>query len=97
MFGRHCIVQAGAMRRLRETLEFVFMNSASVPNEAIRNREPMNGVHPFDTPTAMADHVARHYRAIALPALAAATLRISEMRKAGRNSAAQPAMSARFP
>ena len=72
------------------------MNSASVPNEAIRNREPMNGVHPVDTPLAMEDHVARHYRAIALPALAAATLRISEMRKAGRNGATQPAMIARL-
>lgn len=72
------------------------MNSASVPPEANRNREPMNGAHSANVPSAVADHVARHYRAIALPALAAATLRISEMRKAGRNGAAQPAMIARF-
>ncbi len=61
------------------------MNPASVLAEAIRNSETV--VHARER-IATAEHVARHYRAIALPALAAATLRIADIRKAGRNHAA---------
>lgn len=60
------------------------MNPASVLAEAIRNSETVN--HARER-LAAAEHVARHYRAIALPALAAATLRIAEIRKARHSRA----------
>lgn len=55
------------------------MNPASVLAEAIRRSETISNARER---LAAADHVARHYRDIALPALAAATTRIAEMRKA---------------
>ncbi|HRE19846.1 MAG TPA: hypothetical protein PKW21_02270 [Rhabdaerophilum sp.] len=62
------------------------MNPASVLAEAIRNSETV--AHARER-LAAAEHVANHYRAIALPALAAATLRIANVRKARRTR--QPA------
>lgn len=50
---------------------------ASILAEAIRNAEE---IHVAAERLAVRDHVARHYREIALPALAAATRKISEQR-----------------
>lgn len=63
------------------------MNPASVLAEAIRNSETVT--HARER-LAAAEHVARHYRAIALPALAAATQRVADMRKGGRNQGGRP-------
>ncbi len=50
---------------------------ASILAEAVRNAEE---IHVTAERFAVRDHVARHYREIALPALAGATRRIAEQR-----------------
>ncbi len=52
-------------------------NRASLLAEAVRNAEE---IHVTAERFAVRDHVERHYRAIALPALAGATRRLSEQR-----------------
>lgn len=63
------------------------MNPASVLAEAIRNSETVT--HARER-LAAAEHVANYYRAIALPALAAATLRIADTRRARRTRQSAP-------
>lgn len=55
------------------------MMPASILAEAIRNEEPL---HVARERLAAREHVARNYRAIALPALAAATQRVAAIRAA---------------
>ncbi len=54
------------------------IDRASILAEAVRNAEE---IHVTRERLASRDHVSRNYRAIALPALAAATRRIAEQRK----------------
>ena len=54
------------------------MTPASLIAEAVRNQEPIQSTRDR---VAAAAHVARHYRAIAMPALAAAAQRISNRRR----------------
>lgn len=54
------------------------IHRASILAEAVRNAEE---IHVTQERLASRDHVARNYRAIALPALAAATRRIAEQRQ----------------
>lgn len=61
------------------------MMPASLLAEAIRNEEPL---HVTRERLATRDHVARNYRAIALPALAAATQRVAALRAARTSGSA---------
>jgi hypothetical protein len=67
------------------------MMPASIFAEAIRAEE---AIHIARERLATRDHVARHYRAIALPALAAATQRIAKHRTKSSTSTGMRALSA---
>ena len=66
------------------------MKPASIFAEAIRTEE---AIHVTRERLATRDHVARHYPAIALPALAAATQRITALRANAKTVARARALS----
>lgn len=65
------------------------MMTTSLIAEAVRNQEPIQTTRERVATTA---HVARNYRDIALPALAAATRRIASERRSAQTATSEIAM-----
>ena len=71
------------------------MKPASILSEAVDAVHAISKPHVVDD-SATRDHVARHYRAIALPALAAATRRVAMLRAKAGSSAGAHALVAKL-